>query len=68
MPEDSEDFLILEEDEGESNPIKPDSRRFSFPKIAIPRPSLLIDNSNEMEQMEDHDDCLLYTSPSPRDS
>ena len=56
MPEDSEDFLILEDDEGESNQIKSVSRRIPFPKIAIPRPGLLVDKSNEMEQMEGDDD------------
>ena len=37
MPEDSEDFLILEDDEGEYNQIKSVSRK-SFPQISIPRP------------------------------
>ena len=64
MPEDSEDFLILEDDEGESNQIKSVSRRIPFPKIAIPRPSLLVDKSNEPEQMEgDDDDYFEISSP-----
>jgi len=62
MPEDSEDFLILEDDEGESNQIKSVSRRIPFPKIAIPRPSLLVDKSNEMEQMEGDDDDYFEIS------
>ena len=62
MSEDSEDFLIMEDDDGESNQSNPVSRRISFPKISIPRPSLLIDKSNEMEQVKGHDDDYFEIS------
>tara|TARA_Y100000588_G_scaffold389912_1_gene493911 strand:+ start:848 stop:3550 length:2703 start_codon:yes stop_codon:yes gene_type:complete len=37
MPEDAEDFLFLDDEEGEKEQDKPATRRLSFPKIAIPK-------------------------------
>lgn len=56
MVEDSEDFLYLDEEEGDEPSEKPASRKISFPKIAIPKRKKAGDDHPPMPQVADVSD------------
>ena len=56
MVEDSEDFLYLDDEEGDESSEKPASRGISFPKIAIPKRKKAIGHPSPVPQAADSTD------------